>query len=31
VHRVRSKLGAHAPKLETIHGGGYRLRVEPEF
>jgi two-component system phosphate regulon response regulator PhoB len=31
VHRVRTKLGAHAPMLETIHGGGYRLRAEPEF
>jgi two-component system phosphate regulon response regulator PhoB len=31
VHRVRSKLGAHASMLETIHGGGYRLRAEPEL
>jgi len=31
VHRVRVKLGPHARMLETVHGGGYRLRVEPEF
>ena len=31
VHRVRTKLGAHASMLETIHGGGYRLRAEPEI
>jgi DNA-binding response OmpR family regulator len=29
VHRVRFKLGKHAHMLETVHGGGYRLRVEP--
>ena len=29
VHRVRVKLGKHAHMLETVHGGGYRLRVEP--
>ena len=31
VHRVRGKLGPHASMLETIHGGGYRLRAEPEI
>jgi DNA-binding response OmpR family regulator len=31
VHRVRVKLGKHAHMLETVHGGGYRLRVEPEI
>ncbi len=31
VHRVRVKLGQHAHMLETVHGGGYRLRVEPEL
>ena len=29
VHRVRVKLREHAHMLETVHGGGYRLRVEP--
>ena len=28
VHRVRVKLGQHAHMLETVHGGGYRLRIE---
>lgn len=31
VHRVRGKLRQHASMLETIHGGGYRLRAEPEI
>ena len=31
VHRVRGKLRQHASMLETIHGGGYRLRAEREL
>lgn len=31
IHRVRVKLGDHAHLLETVHGGGYRLRGEPEM
>ena len=29
VNRVRNKLGAYAWMLETVKGGGYRLRPEP--
>jgi DNA-binding response OmpR family regulator len=31
VHRVRGKLRAHAHLLETIHGGGYRVRSEHDL
>ena len=31
IHRVRVKLGDHAHLLETIHGGGYRLRIEHQL
>jgi two-component system phosphate regulon response regulator PhoB len=31
IHRVRVKLGDHAHLLETVHGGGYRLRIEHQL
>ena len=31
IHRVRVKLGKHAHLLETVHGGGYRLRIEHQL
>jgi DNA-binding response OmpR family regulator len=30
VSRLRSKLGAAASMVETVRGGGYRIRREPE-
>ncbi|HTJ82949.1 MAG TPA: helix-turn-helix domain-containing protein, partial [Polyangiaceae bacterium] len=26
--RIRKKLGAHASLVETVRGGGYRLRID---